>query len=205
MNPLLQNRDITLVIDKSGSMSVRDCANGKSRWEAVKESTIALANELQKYDPDGITVIPFAGSFKVHENTTPSTVESVFAEHRPAGGTVLGPVLQEVFTSYLRRKAAGTAKANGELVLVVTDGTPDDESTVAKAIVAFTKKLDNGDSEFGIQFIQVGQDAHARDFLKRLDDNLTQEGAKFDIVDTMTMDDADNKPLEEILLGALND
>ena len=30
---MLENRDYTLIIDKSGSMSTNDQAGGKSRWE----------------------------------------------------------------------------------------------------------------------------------------------------------------------------
>jgi hypothetical protein len=37
----LRNRDYTLIIDKSGSMSTKDQAGGKSRWDVMQESTLA--------------------------------------------------------------------------------------------------------------------------------------------------------------------
>jgi hypothetical protein len=105
----------------------------------------------------------------------------------------------------LLRKKAGKTKANGEMLLIVTDGQPSDEKEVSKEIVNFTKSLDNGDGEYAISFIQVGKDPGASAFLKRLDDDLVSQGAKFDIVDTKTMDEVEAIGLTETLIAALND
>lgn len=202
----LKNRDYVLVIDKSGSMETKDTnVPNQSRWDAAKESTMAIANKLSEYDPDGITVITFASSFKKYENTTPGTVESIFKENTPMGGTVLAPVLRNVFEDYKKRKAAGQIKANGEILMVVTDGQPADESEVAREIVKFGNSLDNADSEYGISFIQVGRDQGASAFLKKLDDDLTKQGAKHDIVDTKTMEELENVGLTDALVAALTD
>lgn len=201
----LQNRDYVLVLDKSGSMGMyKDCAGGKSRWEAAQESTLAIASKITELDPDGIKVVPFAGSWKTYDNTTAEKVAQVFAENEPMGSTNLAGALQSVFDDYLSRKKAGKTQANGEITLVVTDGVPDDESAVAKAIVAFSKNLDS-DNEYGIEFVQVGRDVHARDYLKRLDDHLTAEGAKFDIVNTKTMEELENTTLTEALIASLDE
>jgi Mg-chelatase subunit ChlD len=199
----LKNRDYVLVLDKSGSMETHDC-KGKSRWNAAKESTIAIANKVNEYDPDGITVIPFAGSFKVYENTTPAKVEDVFNENSPMGGTELAPVLKNVFQTHLDQKAASKMKANGTMCLVVTDGCPNDEQEVVSAIVDFTKKLDSRE-EFGLSFIQVGQASDAKAFLQRLDSHLTAEGAKMDIVNAKTMDDVEKIGLTDTLVAALTE
>lgn len=203
----LKNRDYVLVLDKSGSMVETDTPTGKSRWEYAKESTLAIAQKISELDPDGITVIPFAGSFKVYENTTPQKVAQVFQENSPMGGTVLAPVLHRIFSDYLARKKAGHAKPNGEICMVITDGQPNDEDDVAKEIVWFGNQLPaaTADEEYGISFIQVGKDAHAASYLKRLDDGLSREGAKFDIVNTKTMDELENCGLTEALIAALED
>lgn len=201
----LENRDYVLVLDKSGSMEATDTPSGKSRWEDAKESTLAIANKITQYDPDGITVIPFAGSFKVYENQTAAKVVDIFKENSPMGGTTLAPVLRQVFADYNKRKAAGQTKANGELLIVVTDGQPSDDKAVAQEIVKFTKTLSNGDDEYGIQFIQVGRDVDAAKFLKKLDDDLTSQGAAYDIVDTKTMEELENIGLTEALMAALDD
>jgi Mg-chelatase subunit ChlD len=205
LNPNLAGRDIVLMVDKSGSMGTADQSGGRTRWVAAKESTIALAREFQQYDPDGITVVPFSGANKIHRNVTPQTVEQVFAEHRPGGSTDLTSALRAVFADYRTRKASGQVKPAGEILVVVTDGEPDDKRSAAQEIISFGNSLSNADQEYGILFIQVGNDPAARSFLKGLDDDLKGLGAKHDIVDTVTMDEADNKSIEELLLGALND
>ena len=201
----LENRDYVLVLDKSGSMSACDTKSGKSRWDEAKESTEALARKVQPFDADGITVIPFAGSFKVYDNTTPEKVADIFKENEPCGGTTLAPVLKHVFEAYKAKKKAGTTKANGEIMIVITDGQPSDENSVASEIVNFTKSLDNGDGEYGILFLQVGKDVQASAFLKKLDDDLEKQGAKFDIVDTKTMEELENIGFTEALIAALED
>ncbi len=201
----LKNRDYVLVLDKSGSMEEKDCAGGVSRWHALQESTMAIANKCEEYDPDGITVVPFAGSFKIYENTTPAKVKDVFAENEPMGGTILAPVLAAVFKSFTDRQKAGQEKANGEMLLVITDGCPSDEDAVAKEIVKFGNTLTHGREEYGISFIQVGKDQHASEYLKRLDSHLEKEGAKNDIVNTKTMTDVETVGLTETLIAALTE
>ena len=66
------------------------------------------------------------------------------------------------------------------------------------------QKLDK-DEELGISLIQVGKDTKATKYLKALDDQLQSAGAKFDIVDTITIDDMANLPLAEVLLNAIID
>lgn len=203
MSEKLKNRDFFVLVDKSGSMSDSDTPSGQTRYKYAEESTIALAKKLEEFDPDGITVIPFSSTFKVYDNQTAGKVKDVFAENDPMGGTVLTGPLKHCFDAYLKEKKAGTAKANGAMVVVITDGQPQDEGEVGKSIIEFTKKLDSGDDEFGILFLQVGKDPGAKKFLEKLDDNLN--GAKFDIVDAKTMDDLENLGLTEALMGALND
>jgi len=53
---MLENRDYTVIIDKSGSMSTPDQRGGRSRWEEAQEATMALARKCEQLDPDGITV-----------------------------------------------------------------------------------------------------------------------------------------------------
>jgi len=61
------------------------------------------------------------------------------------------------------------------------------------------------DEELAISFIQVGSDAQATRFLKVLDDELQGAGAKFDICDTVTMEDMEDLSLSEVLLNAITD
>ncbi len=203
MQEKLQNRDYYVVLDKSGSMSERDTPSGQSRWDYAKESVLAIANTLQPMDPDGITLVPFSGGFKFYPNTTPDKLKDIYAENSPMGSTNLAPPLQACFDDYDKAKKANTSKANGAIIVVITDGEPADEDAAAKAIVKFGNKLTGGREEFGIQFLQVGRDAHATAFLNRLDNNLAKEGAKLDIVNTIPIDEVEKVGLTEALMGAL--
>lgn len=202
----LKNRDYVLVIDRSGSMSANDMPNGQTRWQAMQETTLAVARKLTEFDPDGITVIAFNGGIKRYDNVTDKKVEEIFKEMEPLGGTLLKPVFENVFTDYLNRKSAGKTKASGEIMVIVTDGAASDEDEALKSIVAFGNKLDNADDEYGISFFQIGRDPSASAFLKRLDDELVSKyGAKHDIVDAKTFDEIESIGLTEAIIQSLTD
>lgn len=201
---MLEQRDYTLIIDKSGSMATRDQLGNKSRWETMQESSLALASKCEEFDADGITVYLFSGRFKRYDNVTANKVTQVFKENEPSGRTDLASVLQDATSNYFQRKAAGQTKPNGETILVVTDGEPDDRKAVMKVIIEASRRMER-DEELAISFIQVGTDAQATKFLKILDDELQSAGAKFDIVDTVTMEDMEDMTLTEVLLNAITD
>ncbi|MBS9395049.1 MAG: VWA domain-containing protein [Dolichospermum sp. LBC05a] len=201
---MMSDRDYTLIIDKSGSMSTPDQAGGRTRWKIAEESTIALARKCEEFDPDGITVYVFSGRFKRYENVTAAKVAQIFQENDPSGTTNLGSVLQDALNNYFERKAAGTTKLNGETILVITDGEPDDRKAVFEIIIRATQQMEK-DEELGISMIQVGSDPQATKFLKALDDQLQSVGAKFDICDTVTLDDLEDMSLADVLMNAITD
>lgn len=204
-NPsLIENRDYTLIIDKSGSMTTGDQVGGKTRWEAAQESTLALARTCEAIDPDGITVYLFSGRFRRYDNVTSDKVTQIYELNEPMGRTDLAGVLEDALNNYFQRKAAQTTKSNGETILVITDGEPNDRKAVMRTIIKAANQIDR-DEELAISLIQVGKDRKATAFLKALDDDLQRVGAKFDIVDTITMEAMENTPLSEVLLNAIID
>jgi von Willebrand factor type A domain len=165
---MMSDRDYTLIIDKSGSMSTPDQAGGRNRWDIAQESTLALARKCEQFDPDGITVYVFSGRFKRYDDVTSAKVAQIFQENDPAGTTNLAGVLLDAFNNYFKRKAAGKTKTNGETIL-------------------------------------VGTDPQATKFLKALDEQLQSVGAKFDICDTVTLDDLEEMSLADVLMNAITD
>lgn len=201
---MLENRDYTLIIDKSGSMATPDQKGGKNRWFTAQESTFALASKCEQFDPDGITVYVFSGKFKRYENVTSSKVSQIFVENDPSGTTDLAGVLKHATDNYFERKNQGQTKPNGETILIITDGEPDDRKAVMRVIIEASRRMER-DEELALSFIQVGTDQQATRFLKVLDDELQSAGAKFDICDTVTMEDMEDMSLSEVLLNAIND
>lgn len=201
---MMSDRDYTLILDKSGSMSTPDQVGGRSRWDIAQESTLALARKAEQFDPDGITVYVFSGRFKRYDDVTSAKVVQIFQENDPAGTTNLAAVLQDALNNYFQRKAAGQTKPNGETILVITDGEPDDRKAVFEVIIQATRQMDR-DEELAISIIQVGSDPQATKFLKALDDQLQGVGAKFDICDTVTLDDLEDMSLVDVLKNAIVD
>lgn len=201
---MMSDRDYTLILDKSGSMSTPDQVGGRSRWDIAQESTLALARKCEQFDPDGITVYTFSGRFKRYDDVTSAKVAQIFLENDPAGTTNLAGVLQDAINNYFKRKAAGTTKPNGETILVITDGEPDDRKAVFEVIIQATRQMER-DEELAISIIQVGSDTQATKFLKALDDQLQSVGAKFDICDTVTLEDLEDMSLADVLMNAITD
>lgn len=200
---MLNDRDYTLILDKSGSMSVKDQAGGRSRWVVARESAQAIAAKCETFDPDGLTLYVFGSRFKRYENVTSERVDRVFEENEPSGGTDLAGVLSHAFNAYFERrgKRGGTRP---ETILVVTDGEPDDPKAVIKTIMNASRCIQR-DEELAVSLVQVGNDPNARRFLELLDDELVSAGAPFDICDTVTLDEVEDIGLTEVLLGAIHD
>ncbi|KOY85826.1 hypothetical protein AD998_06385 [bacterium 336/3] len=192
----------TLILDKSGSMTIRDQKNGRSRWEACKEAITALAYKAEQKDTEGMTLYMFAGRFKRYEKVTAPKVTEIYEENEPGGGTELGDVLEDAFEFIAQRKASGVNVP--ELVLVVTDGEPDNRESVSQSIARMSHKIKDR-SELAISFIQVGTDPAASEFLKTLDDDLTKAGAALDIVDTLTLEEMEDYSLTQVFDKAFKD
>ena len=57
---VLRERDYTLIIDSSNSMATMEKSEGKSRWDLIQESILAIASYCEQIDPDGITLYLFS-------------------------------------------------------------------------------------------------------------------------------------------------
>lgn len=193
----LSEFDFIVVIDASGSMSTEDMPNDRSRWKHMQETAEAFARDIQKLDEDGIDVILFSGSsIETHPGVTADKVSEIFRSRSPRGSTPLAEALQAAL------KCAGKSDKK-DFILVFTDGEPDDRESVAKVIRDASNQL-IADDELTFLFVQVGHDAQATAYLRQLDDNL--KGAKFDIVDAITQEEAERfATTAELIVHAIND
>lgn len=202
LNAALLNRDYTMIFDRSGSMSDPVSATDtRSRWESVKETAVAVSRKINEFDSDGITVYTFSDRFQRFDNVGPDKVSELF-KSEPVGSTALHSVLNHAFNDYFKRRDRGEAKSNGESFFIVTDGKPDNAQAVVQEIVAATKRVNNP-KELSLTFLQVGDDAQAAAFLHKLDDDLEPAGAKYDIVDTISVDKLSGRSLTEVITAAI--
>lgn len=201
---IIENRNYTLIIDKSASMATSDEPSGKNRWEIAQRTAYALAKKCEEINSDGITVYLFSGRFRRYDNVTPDKVTKIYEENEPMGQTNLAKVLQNGLDNYFERRAADTTQPNGETFLVITDGEPTDRKAVIRVIVEASQKIDRRE-ELAISLIQVGRDTKATTFFKALENELETAGAKFGIVNTVTVDDMKCMSLTDVLLNAIID
>lgn len=193
----LSEYDFIAVIDASGSMATEDMGGGRTRWKAMQETAEQFCRDLQKIDSDGIGVVVFSGQgIDTHDGVTVEKVSEIFSGRSPRSSTPLA----EALTAAL--KLAGKSDKK-DFVIVFTDGVPDDEAAAEKVIRDASNKL-NSDDELTILFVQVGNDAGAAAYLKKLDEQL--KGCKFDIVDAKTMAEAEKfATTAELVVAAIND
>jgi Mg-chelatase subunit ChlD len=163
----------------------------------VQESAMTLVRDVEKFDSDGLGLVLFSGSGIVSlDGVTSATIRDAFASNSPRGSTPLA----EALTAAL--KLAGKSDKK-DFIVVFTDGVPDDKDAAAKVIINQANSQETDDA-CTILFIQVGDDAGAGAYLKKLDDDLS--GAKFDIVDAKTMAEADQfATTAELIVHAIND
>ncbi|BAY86326.1 hypothetical protein NIES267_58320 [Calothrix parasitica NIES-267] len=200
-NSNLTNRDYTIIIDISGSMATTDYPQGTTRWIAAQKYTLALAKKCEQLDPDGITVYMFAEKFQRYDFVTSSKVKQIFEENKPQGGANLLTVLQDALNNYFQRKANSKTKPCGETILVITDGVSSNRIGISQTIIDATQRIDNN-QELIISFIQVGYEPHISKAIKSWDDELESNGAKFDIVNSLTLDEIEKITFTQVLINS---
>jgi Mg-chelatase subunit ChlD len=194
---ILSEFDFIVVIDKSGSMGETDMAGGRSRWDYVQETAVAICRDIAAIDSDGLGLVLFSSTSIVKEDGVGvDKIKEVFSRNRPGGSTPLAEALEAAFN------LAGKSEKK-DFIIVFTDGVPDDKARAADVIKKQAAKQ-AADDDCTVLFVQVGYDAGASAYLKSLDDDLT--GAKFDIVDCKTMKEAEMfTSVTDLILAAIND
>jgi len=191
----LANYDFIVMIDTSGSMedTVKE-GSDVTRWEHVQETAIQFSRDLSKIDSDGIGLVTFGGNIESFDGVNADKVKEVFASLAPRGTTPLAEALLEAL------KLANKSDKK-DFIVCFTDGVPDNRKA-AEAVIRDAANAIETDDALTILFIQIGDDARATAYLKQLDDDL--KGAKFDIVDTKTIEEAGKfRSTSELILYAM--
>ena len=193
--------ETVFIVDDTGSMIlpvVKDTL-GPDRWDVTKASLCHIAEIAAKHDSNGIDVVFLKDIDNNEPNITSGDevrkiVESIdLYDGTHGGGTeFLGP-LEEVIDPQLQRyrnyqkeltqfrdgKSAARPKLPKFLnLIVITDGQADDEQEVEEYIIKTARELDKMEAPtayIGIQFVQIGDDKRATQFLKDLDDELVNQ------------------------------
>ena len=89
--------------------------------------------------------------------------------------------------------------SNQTIQIVQGDITIEEVDAIVNAANALEK-----DEDLSFQFIQIGSDPAAAKFLQHLDNELTGK-AKFDVVNTLSREDAESLTFGQMLYRAIND
>ncbi|KAI9158518.1 hypothetical protein HJFPF1_06514 [Paramyrothecium foliicola] len=209
--------DTIVVVDDSGSMA-------GALWGEVDAALQAITPICTARDKDGIDLyfLNHRSSFKgvkgkadggYYNITNAMTVKGIFNSVAPARTTPTGTRLHNILKPYVDSlgRARSVESVKPVNIIVITDGRPTDDPE--SIIVQQARKLDKLEApphQVGIQFFQVGNDRKAREALRELDDELSEQGIR-DMVDTVTWDenaDADTRTLTaehilKVVLGAV--
>ncbi|MDR3615443.1 MAG: VWA domain-containing protein [Candidatus Obscuribacterales bacterium] len=192
----MKDHDVVLILDKSGSMSARDCM-GLSRWDWVGKQSNKLAQAAQEASSE-LTLILFSSDFRVFEHVNPATLPNVFRQVGPGGGTVLGGPLDIAFKHYFNSRAANP-NVKPLIIVIITDGLPSDFFEVRQRIVEAANATVR-DGEISITIMLIGMRSGAG-IMEELDSGLN---TRRDIVNLVEFDRVLNQGVKSALSDALS-
>lgn len=166
----LRSYDTVFLVDDSDSMYGR-------RWDTTKHVLAKIASIAVEHDKDGVDIRFFNEHLeddeRLHLNSA-EKVMNVFSKVEVDGSTPTADVLERELQDYIYEYKSNRHK-KGLNLIILTDGEPDPGQDVAGVIAKFAKKLEGLDAplrQVGVQFVQIGGDKEAADFLATLDNEL---------------------------------
>lgn len=213
----LAKYDVTVLLDRSHSMTARDCPPysydpvkghnmGIPRWDWCREQTKPLASLTGRTPGQGFTLVTFYSTFSTFRNVTMRQVERIFAEQAPnlEVGTCLNLALQDTLENYFRRRDSSPRGTVNPLALaIVTDGRVR-SSDIEQILLNATRRMRDPD-EIHVTMLLIGD----RGPIKRsaginyLDDTLQRSGARYNIVSVVPFQVISQMGLSKALIQAL--
>ena len=169
----LKGYDTRFLVDDSDSMV-------GPRWTTTKEVMARIASIAVKYDKNGVDVRFFNEDVEDEDRLNLDSAQKVmglFENLEPEGSTPTADILEVELNEYLH-----DYKNNRHIkclnLIVITDGAPSPGQDVEGVIVKYARMLAQQDApplQVGIQFVQIGDEKGAKDFLDSLDNDLQEK------------------------------
>ncbi|MBK7836907.1 MAG: VWA domain-containing protein [Candidatus Obscuribacter sp.] len=199
--------DIVILVDRSGSMNggLGIGPQDITRWTWCRRALAGFAQFCQDRLPEGarqLTIIPFNSNFEEFKTNTPQALEHVFDSFVPEGGTNIYAPLNHVFRQHF---SAGDKTRHPLLIVVMTDGLPNEGDNVQDLIISASKMVKDP-SELVITFMEVGKTAESEELVDLLDHGLLHRGASLDLVTSHKFEHLvyDQAGLKRALLDAIS-
>ncbi len=148
---VLQNHDLGLIIDSSGSMHTPDCPGPTSRWDWC----CLQAGELAQAAADAAGSIDasiFNTAYQTYRNISPTQIPLIFQQNRPAGGTEPAYALQEQMENYFKGP-----RSKPLTIVIITDGEPNRPANIAQVLHDESQKI-RYQGEITITFLLIGNE-----------------------------------------------
>ena len=171
----LRSYDTVFLVDDSDSMY-------GPRWDTTKHVLAKIASIAVLHDRNGVDVRFFNEYLEDSERLnldSADKVMNIFGKVEPFGSTPTADVLERELKDYIFEYRSNR-HMKGLNLIVLTDGEPDSGQDVAGVIATFAKKLEELEAplrQVGIQFVQIGGDKKAAEFLRTLDNDLQKKYA----------------------------
>ncbi|KIK03117.1 hypothetical protein K443DRAFT_131518 [Laccaria amethystina LaAM-08-1] len=198
---ILESYNTIFILDDSGSMLGSSGLGNQTLWQLVLEALRPLAIKAAKYDNDGVDIYLINQYCQGGNNLkNVQSIERFFLglNAKRQALTDIGRKLEDVTRAYLSDIRLGKP-CKPLNVIIITDGAPTDKSDLEAFIYSTAKLLDAGNyppsqvkpprfrvylslnktiAQFGIQFIQIGNDREATAYLDKLDDDRDERKRK---------------------------
>lgn len=196
------------LIDDSCSMS----SNGL--WKEARDALSGVAATAVQYAREGIDIYFLNTNTHLRHARTTREVNDLFGVVQPTGAcTPIEARLEALITHHLDEfeyhRTRGLPSIKPMNLVIITDGVTDDPDSLINTILNVGSRLEEQNhplNQIGIQFIQIGDNPEATQFLKHLDDDLVKSyRIKRDFVDTTPYKGVlSSKFLIKSLLGGIN-
>jgi molybdopterin-binding protein len=180
----VKGHNVIVGIDRSGSMDTRDC-DGQTRYAYLGEKLVTFVGAAVESAAGGVVTALFFndGVKQINLHSADEAAAAMKSVH--VGGSTATDLVIKAAYKVSRESAAPT------MFFLVTDGHPNDEGAVDRAIIDVTKQI-SVPEDFRIMILTVGdRDKHLAEWLEHLDADLGPAGALFDIVGQNNLQEVD--------------
>lgn len=203
---LLDGYEVVFLVDRSDSMEggLGIGPQDISRWTWCRRELSNFAAFMENCSGSPreavFKVVPFNGEFQINHAAKPLDLERIFNEITPRGTTNLYAPMQSVIQDYFDDHALAAKK--GLLIIVLTDGLPNQGDKVDELIINTSKMMGRSD-QVVISLIEVGKTEEADRLFSELDNELVGRGASSDIVGAKHFEEVLRDGLKETIYQAL--
>lgn len=157
------NRDVFILIDRSGSMTIKDGTTGeRTRWQYLQETVRGHVYEILNIQDDEYGEICNELTLYFFNANKPAQaiiirdgeqVQSKFKEKVPGGETFIGPTLEEALNQWF----ANRQDNKNAFIIIYTDGELSDRKRFVDLISSTCSRI-NSQDEIKILLIGIGSE-----------------------------------------------